>query len=61
MSAQVGANSKVSGVKGTLVAMVHYGLDGKPVDFITGKIGEGDLPKENTWYGLDTNGKFVEV
>ena len=51
-------NGRVKGVHGTLVALTWF-VEDKPKDIIKGRIGYGKL-KKDTWYTLDTNGKFVE-
>ncbi len=52
-------NIMVKGSKGTLICLTHY-VDNKPVKFVTGQIGKNKL-KADTWYELDSNGKFVEA
>ena len=54
--------SKVKGVKGTLVALTFHKKEGGywiPKKIVTGKIGNRGL-KEDTWYTLDDKGKFIE-
>jgi len=54
----VGINSKIKGVNGTLICLVEFDKDYKPLQFVTGKIGENGL-KENTYYTVE-NGQFKE-
>jgi len=54
-----GENSKVKGVKGTLIALTFF-KNNKPIKVVTGKIGCRGL-KENVFYGLDDKGKFKEI
>ena len=56
--AGVGYDNKVKGVNGTLVCLVEFDNDYKPLRFVTGKIGENGL-KENTWY-IAKDGQFIE-
>ena len=55
----IGYNSIIKGINGTLICLVEYDKDYKPIGFVTGKIGENGL-KENTFYKA-INGKFEEA
>lgn len=55
----LGNGSEFKGSKGTLVSAVVYNATGKPIDIITGCIGEEGL-KPNTLYTV-RDGEFVEV
>ena len=55
----LGNGSEFKGSKGTLVSAVVYNATGKPIDIITGRVGEDGL-KPNTLYTVK-NGEFVEV
>ena len=55
----LGTNAKFKGSEGTLVSAVVYNEKDKPIDIITGRIGEDGL-KPDTLYTV-SNGKFVEM
>lgn len=55
----LGMGAEFKGSKGTLVSAVVYNATGKPIDIITGRIGENGL-KPDTLYTV-SDGKFVEM
>ncbi len=59
VSAAIERRSRIKGIKGSLIALVHYNGE-VPVKFVTGEIGKKGL-KPDIWYGLDEDGKFKEV
>jgi hypothetical protein len=55
----LGRNSKIGGIRGSLIALVEYDMDGIPINFKTAKI-DGKKIKANTFYKL-VDGEFKEV
>ena len=57
--ALLGVDAQFKGSEGTFVSAVVYDKESKPIDIITGRIGENGL-QPNTFYTVK-NGEFVEV
>lgn len=57
--ALLGVDAQFKGSEGTFVSAVVYDKESKPIDIITGRIGENGL-KPDTLYTV-SDGKFVEV
>jgi len=56
VGSSVGMNSKIKGVNGNLICLVHY-IDNNPVKWVTGIVGENGL-LEDTWYKVGDSGEF---